>query len=74
MFPNLFKMLFKSNVFVNKSKTLKVILTEPGQSKKKSHSPPGPSTKSYQTQEPLNQRTYHADDFVQAPVVVVITH
>jgi hypothetical protein len=26
------------------------------------------------TQEPLNQRTYHADDFVLAPVVVVITH
>jgi hypothetical protein len=25
-------------------------------------------------QEPLNQRTYHADDFVLAPVVVVIMH
>jgi hypothetical protein len=25
-------------------------------------------------QEPLNQRTYHADDFVLAPIVVVITH
>jgi hypothetical protein len=25
-------------------------------------------------QEPLNQRTYHTDDFVLAPVVVVITH
>jgi hypothetical protein len=25
-------------------------------------------------QKPLNQRTYHADDFVLAPVVVVITH
>jgi hypothetical protein len=25
-------------------------------------------------QEPLNQRTYHADNFVLAPVVVVITH
>jgi hypothetical protein len=26
------------------------------------------------SQEPLNQSTYHADDFVLAPVVVVITH
>jgi hypothetical protein len=26
------------------------------------------------TQEPLNKRTYHADDFVLAPIVVVITH
>jgi hypothetical protein len=26
------------------------------------------------TQEPLNQRTYHADDFVLAPVVVAVTH
>jgi hypothetical protein len=26
------------------------------------------------SQEPLNQRTYHADDFVLAPIVVVITH
>jgi hypothetical protein len=25
-------------------------------------------------QEPLNQRTYHADDFVQDPVVVVMAH
>jgi hypothetical protein len=25
-------------------------------------------------QEPLNQRTYHADDFVLALIVVVITH
>jgi hypothetical protein len=25
-------------------------------------------------QDPLNQRTYHADNFVLAPVVVVITH
>jgi hypothetical protein len=25
-------------------------------------------------QDPLNQRTYHADDFFLAPVVVVITH
>jgi hypothetical protein len=26
------------------------------------------------SQEPLNQKTYQADDFVLAPVVVVITH
>jgi hypothetical protein len=32
-------------------------------------------TPSYQvSQEPRNQRTYHADDFVLAHVVVVITH
>jgi hypothetical protein len=29
---------------------------------------------SHPRQEPLNQRTYHADDFLLAPVVVVITH